>query len=131
MINEHDFTKKILNSIRNQKLIREQEEGQPEGYEEAHKAEKEKFMKIVTPMVTFKSFNIYPDTGNVVFSGQLDSGIDWEFSKKDGLFVNAPNMELDDDALETLKDLNAYYIGWKKEWAMKMNTEYSNKNEEI
>ena len=71
MINEHDFTKKILNSIRNQKLIREQEEGQPEGYEQEYKTEKDKFMEIVTPRVEFKSFNIYPDTGNVVFSGQF------------------------------------------------------------
>ena len=131
MINEHDFTKKIINSIRNQKLIREQEEGQPEGYEQEYKTEKDKFMNIVTPRVTFKSFNIYPDSGNVVLSGELDRGIDWEFSKKDGLFVNAPNMELDDDALDTLKKLNAYYTNWKDEWAKKMNTEYSNKNEEI
>ena len=58
MINEHDLTKKILNSIRNQKLIKEQEEGQPEGYEQEYKTEKDKFMDIVTPRVTFKSFNI-------------------------------------------------------------------------
>lgn len=130
MINEHDFTKKILNSIRSHKLIREQEESNPEGYEQEYKAEKDKFMDIVTPRVQFKSFNIYPDTSNVVFSGQLDAGIDWEFSKKDGLFVNAPNMELDDEVLEILKKINAYYTNWKDEWSKKMNTEYSNKNEE-
>jgi hypothetical protein len=129
MINEHDFTKKILNSIRNKKLIKEQEEGQPEGYEQEYKVEKDKFMDIVTPRVEFKSFNIYPDTGNVVFSGELDAGIDWEFSKKDGLFVNAPNMELDDEVLEILKKINAYYTNWKDEWSKKMNTEYKISNE--
>lgn len=129
MINEHDLTKKILSSIRNNKLIKEQE-GQPQGYEREYKVEKDKFMDIVTPRVKFKSFNIYPDTSNVVFSGQLDSGIDWEFSKKDGLFVNAPNMELDDDVLDALKKLNAYYNNWQNEWSKKMNTEYKNSNED-
>jgi len=129
MLNEHDFTKKILSSIRNNKLIKEQK-GQPEGYEQEYKTEKDKFMDIVTPRVKFKSFNIYPDTSNVVFSGKLDSGIDWEFSKKDGLYVNAPNMELDDEVLDALKKLNAYYNNWQNEWSKKMNTEYKNSNED-
>jgi hypothetical protein len=94
------------------------------------KDEENKFMDTVTPRVTFTSFKVYPDAVNVVFNGKFDSGIEWQMSKVDGLFLNAPNIELDDEVLELLKKLNGYYQNWSDEWSKKLNTEYKKSSEE-
>lgn len=129
MINEHDITKNMLESIRNQAnsgkgLINEStEEAQDLSGGELAEEEK-KFMDIVTSRVEFGEFKIHPGANNVIFSGKLDNGIEWQFSKTDGLFINASNIELDDEGLETLRKLNGYYQNWSDEWAEKLNKEY-------
>lgn len=92
--------------------------------------EENKFMDTVTPRVTFEEFNVYPDAANVSFSGKFDNDIEWQMSKIDGLFVNASNIELDDEVLELLKKLNGYYQNWSDEWSKKLNTEYKKSDEE-
>jgi hypothetical protein len=92
--------------------------------------EERKFMDIVTPRVSFTSFKVYPDAANVVFNGKFDSGIEWQMSKVDGIFLNAPNIELDDEVLTLLKKLNGYYENWSLEWSKKLNTEYKKSDEE-
>ena len=94
------------------------------------KEEEMKFMDIVTPRVSFTSFKVYPDALNVVFNGKFDSGIEWQMSKVDGIFLNAPNIELDDEVLVLLKKLNGYYENWSLEWSKKLNTEYKKSDEE-
>lgn len=94
------------------------------------KDEESKFMDTVTPRVTFESFKVYPDASNVTFNGKFDNEIEWQMSKVDGLFVNAANIELDDEVLELLKKLNGYYQNWSDEWSKKLNTEYKKSSEE-
>lgn len=152
MSKEHDITKGMLERIRlnglNPNPINESEEGiEPEVEEvdvedielgvdveetedvinlegQEFKDEQNKFMDIVTANGEFAPFKIYPNSNNAIFGGKLDNGIEWQFSKVDGLYVNMPNIKVDDEIIELLKKLNAHYVNWAKEWGKKLNTEY-------
>lgn len=133
MNNEYDITKSMLRTIRNKSsehkdIIKENEANAIDLSDQELKNEKTKFMDIVNPRVEFNAFKIYPSANNVVFSGKFDNGIEWQFSKSDGLYFNAPNMELEDETLDLLKKLSAYYVNWSDEWSKKLNTEYKGDN---
>lgn len=136
MNDEHDITKKMLNTIRenvnvNKMLLNENDEPQGTSADGAIqpnpndlKDEQKKFMQIVGPRVEFKSFNIYPNDNNVVLAGEFDNGLSWQFSKRDGLYINANSLKLDAETVETLKKLSAYYNNWADEWSQKLQQEY-------
>lgn len=136
MSDEHKITKNMLNLIREGKLTKKllsEDVTEPQGSSsdgaiqpssEDIKAEQNKFMQIVGSRVQFESFNIYPNDNNVVMAGKFDNGLDWQFSKKDGCYINADNIKLDNETTELLKKLNAYYLNWSDEWAGRLNQEF-------
>lgn len=148
MSKEHDITKGMLEQIRLRGLnVQENVEeiemdadvdtnidndpnnGVVDLSSQEYQDEQSKFMDIVSPNVEFGPFKIYPNNNNAVFSGKLDNGIEWQFSKVDGLYVNMPNIKIDDDIIELMKKLNAHFVNWSKEWGSKLNTEYKGDGE--
>ena len=142
--NEHDITKKMLNTMRkginrlneNEEVFIDNEEtandyetiedeteaeiedglDSPEAKEEASK-----ISEMVNPLIIVKTFKIYEDSGNVVMSGSFqNTEIGWQFSKNDGLFINAENVNLTDNVKEMLDKLSAYYKNWQNDWASKI-----------
>jgi hypothetical protein len=149
--NEHDITKKMLNTMRkginrlneNEEVFIDNEEttndyetiedeteteiedglDSPEAKEEASK-----ISEMVNPLIMVKTFKIYEDSGNVVMSGSFqNTEIGWQFSKNDGLFINAENVNLTDNVKEMLDKLSAYYKNWQNDWAGKIG-EYTKKD---
>lgn len=138
-INEHDLTKKMLSTIRGEKLIKEAEEGgdviSPSQNDQAYTEEAKKIADTVDPRVQITKFKIYPKDRDVQFEGRLDSGINFSMSTKAmKLSISitdengkAKNIFVDKDLLATLQKLNGYYDNWTREWAQKLNTEYKPK----
>lgn len=153
MINEHDITKKILESIRNKEHICKSllmEEaitiGQATGVEEPDASKEEAsegstkvetdypaefnddskiFMDQVTPRVDFTLYNIYPDSNEVEFKGKLYNGIEWQFKKSNKwAYINADNLELDDINVELIKSINTYFQNWMIKWAKEDLNQY-------
>lgn len=138
MNDDHKITRDMLNTIREGKLTKgkllNEDVAEPSGAINNNgsiqpsltdvKAEQNKFMQIVGPRVEFTSFNIYPNDNNVVFAGKFDDGLQWQFSKKDGLYINADNLKLDSDGAELIKKLFAYYQNWVEEWSTRLNQEF-------
>ena len=152
--NEHDITKKMLKTLRestnrlneNEEITIDNEEmdndgneieseteiesegsenglNTPEGKEEASK-----IGEMVNPLINVLTFKIYEDSGNVVMSGDFqNTDINWQFSKNDGLFINAENVNLTDNVKEMLDKLSAYYKNWQNDWAGKIG-EYTKKD---
>lgn len=128
---EHDITKKILNTIRERTLTEQNESSVISLSDNELQDQQKKFQEQAVSGTEFKFFKIYPNARNVVFSGTLDSGIDWQYSKVDDVFFNVENMQLTDEVLEDLRRLRAYYINWKKEWDQKLNEYIGNTNGEV
>jgi hypothetical protein len=142
--NEHDITKKMLNTIRkgvnrlneneevtidseetinNDVTIEDETETEIENGLDSPEAKEEasKISEMVNPLINVTSFKIYEDSGNVVMSGDFqNTDIGWQFSKNDGLFINAENVNLTDNVKEMLDKLSAYYKNWQNEWASKI-----------
>ena len=140
LINEHDLTKKMLNAIRNNKLLKEQEEEQsdvitPSENDSTYSEEVKKISDSVDPRVQITKFKIYPRDRDVQFEGRLDSGINFFMSTKAMKLSisitddqgNATRIYLDNDLVKTIQKLNGFYENWTREWAQKLNTEYKSK----
>ena len=132
MTNEHDITKAMLDAIRlrGKNSLNEQQEDIIDLSGEELKKEQDEFTDIVGTSV-FGPFKIYPNNNNVVFSGKMNEGIEWQFSLLDGVYIDMPNIELTDEIVELTKRLNAHYFNWKKEWGKKINNEYKSNNGKI
>lgn len=129
---EYDLTKSMLNKIRENFLIKENDENDEDvidlGDDEL-KSEQDKFSDMITPRVVFGKFKIYKNANNVVFGGKLDEGVEFQMSLNDGIYINIDNVELTDEIVDILKKLNGYYIEWAKEWSNKLRNEYNNNND--
>tara|TARA_Y100001937_G_scaffold128242_1_gene203514 strand:+ start:1724 stop:2209 length:486 start_codon:yes stop_codon:yes gene_type:complete len=154
--NEHDITKRMLNTIRkgvnrlneNEEITIDDKEVDDDGAIENEteieiddvegenneldspeaKEEASKISEMVNPLINVTSFKIYEDSGNVVLSGNFqNTDIEWQFSKNDGLFINAENVNLTDNVKEMLDKLSAYYKNWQNDWASKIG-EYTKNN---
>ena len=99
-----------------------EEENEDSGLNSAEgKEEASKIGEMVDPLVNVQTFKIYEENGNVVMTGNFqNTDIDWQFSKNDGLFINAKNVNLTDNVKKMLDKLSAYYTNWQKEWAGKI-----------
>ena len=138
-INEHDLTKKMLDTIRGINLIKEAEEGgdviSPAEGDQVYTDEAKKIADTLDPRVQITKFKIYPKDRDVQFEGRLDSGINFAMSTKAmKLSISITdenggpkNIFVDKDLLATLQKLNGYYENWSREWATKLNTEYKPK----
>ena len=133
-INEHDITKQMLDVMRTP-LIKE-DEAPSESIELSSSEledEKKKFMETVDNGTNFEVFKIYPKAENVIFAGDINKKIDWQFSlaEDNGLYVTLNNIKLDGPTFDTLKKLMGYYKNWSDEWKRKVRTEYNNKSKTI
>lgn len=153
---EHDITKRMLETMRNSgRLLTEVEEvpaggsmtaprqdnnstqasAQPSEGEDLNDdelaAQEKAFMDSVSPKVEFNEFKIYRKERNVVFSGNFQDlgGLEWVMSLKDsdGLNITVQSFKVDSDTISVLNKLHGFYVNWSKEWAVKLNTEYKNK----
>jgi hypothetical protein len=133
-LDEHDMTKSMLNIIRKSSINENQERiGRliTEGTNDVIKVEDEelgeeasKFNDMVGG-VNFKQYEVYPQDRNVVLIGELDNGIEFKFSKKEQApYINANNLRLDAETLDTIKKLQGYYVNWSTDWAEKI-TDYT------
>lgn len=120
MSDEHDITKNILNTIREGKLHEAAESSVDlEGVEFDN--QKKKFNQQGADGGVFHFFKIYPNNRNAVFSGTLDNGIEWQYSRVDGVYFKAPNMELTEAIVENIRRIYTYKINWDQEWNQKIN----------
>lgn len=138
-VNEHDITKKMLDTLRGPFLINEEDEGgdviTPKENDQAYTEETKKISDTVDPRVQITKFKIYPKDRDVQLEGRLDSGIDFSMSTKAmKLSISitdesgkAKYIFIDKELLATLQKLNGYYENWTREWAQKLNTEYKPK----
>jgi len=133
LINEHDMTKKMIDTIRGgyKTLLNEQEDSSInlKAGDQVFDDELKKFSDTVDPRVEFTLFNIYPNDQNVIITGKLDIGIEFRMSKKDtdGLKIKTDNMDVNSDNTNILNKLNGYYQNWVRDWAEKLRTEYKPK----
>ena len=141
-MDQHDETVRMLGLIResnninrkNKKLIREQSEIKEDidlGEEDsaALQEEEKKFRDTVTPRVEFNRFKLYPKAQNVEFSGKFTANnVEWFYSLDDnnGVYITADLLQLNQDTLEMIQKLVAYYDAWSDEWATKIAEEYDN-----
>lgn len=129
---EHDITKKMLNTIRvSKKIITENVDTSNDTIDvtgQDLKSEQNQFMDQITPRVDFTVFKLYPNANNAVFSGKFQdmNGMEFQMSldETDGLYVSATNLQLTDEALNRLRALKGYYLNWVKDWANKLANEY-------
>ena len=141
-MSQHDETMRMLGLIResnnvsrkNKKLIREQSEIKEDidlGEEDsaALQEEEKKFRDTVTPRVEFNRFKLYPKAQNVEFSGKFTANnVEWFYSLDDtnGVYITADLLQLNQDTLQMIQKLVAYYDAWSDEWATKIAEEYNN-----
>jgi|TARA_R110000851_G_scaffold251971_4_gene404481 hypothetical protein len=136
-INEHDITRGMLKTIRQDRFINENLDSTSDEEEltSAELSEQQtNFRKTVSPRVEFTGFKVYPKSKNVVFSGKFENmgGLEWEFTLEDthGLYISANNVPFSDDTIETIKKLKGFYDNWADEWAEKLATEYNREAQE-
>jgi len=137
--NEHDFTRKMLGVIREDrsnkgKLLKEgagDNEGITPNQEELNQ-EYSKFRETISSRVEFTTFKIYPEVNNVIFGGKFQDldGMEWQFSleEKNGLYITSNNLQVDDEVIRRIQKLKGYYDNWADDWANKITTEYKNGN---
>jgi len=138
-INEHDLTKKMIDTLRGKNLLKEGDEGNdvisPTDGDDTFNDEAKKLGDTVDPRVQITKFKIYPKDRDVQLDGRLDMGINFNMSVKAmKLSISitedngkAKSIFVDKDLLLTLQKLNGYYENWTREWAQKLNTEYKPK----
>ena len=134
MINEHDMTKKMMDTMRggliNESITNNDNDGdgviQLSGDE--RKAEEDKFRETIDSSAQFTVFNVYPEANNVVFGGQIQGmgGIEFQFTLEDtnGFYITGSNVQITDDVARKITQMKGYYDNWRDEWFQKLATEY-------
>jgi len=137
-INEHDMTKKMMDTIRGgftSKLITENDNQQdtisPVKGDVVFNEELSKLQDTVDPRVKITNFKIYPSDENVVIEGTFlqredeNSGIKFKMSLAAGdIETSMNNIDLNNKVSSLLQKLKGYYENWVDEWALKLAREY-------
>lgn len=142
MDNQHDHTKKLLDIIRESKIINKGKKIITEQTTkdlsdediESYSEEEKNFRSNVSPRVKFNRFKLYPEAQNVEFSGEFtDSRIEWFYSLDDsrGVYMTADILQLNDSTLKQIQKLVAYYDTWSEEWANKIAEDYKDRELDI
>ena len=132
-LNEHDLTKRMLAVIKNQ-LVFESDMGNSDFEsnmetleKEYFEKDKESFLGKVDNGATFTNYEINKENKNIIFSGILDSGIEWSYSKNDGVQIGTPVgnkfVSFTANDLKILNVLINYYDLWKSDWQDNFNTD--------
>jgi hypothetical protein len=139
IINEHDVTKKMIDTLRGKSFINEAEEGNdvitPSENDPVFKDEAKKISDTVDQRIEITKFKIYPKDNDVQFEGRQVFGINFYMSTKSGklsISITDENgrpkqMFVDDETLKIINKLEGYYKNWAAEWGKKLNTEYKQK----
>jgi len=139
IINEHDVTKKMIDTLRGQSFINEAEEGNdvitPSENDPVFKDEAKKIADTVDQRIQITKLKIYPKDNDVQFEGRQVFGINFFMSTKAGklsISITDENgrpkqMFLDKESLDIINKLEGYYKNWAIEWGKKLNTEYKQK----
>lgn len=127
-INEHDITKKMLDTIRKPLIVENEASDSIDLTGPELEEEKKEFMETVDPGTNFEVFKLYPQADNAVFAGNINNTIEWQFnlSEDNGLYVTLNNVRLDDSTFKTLQKLIGQYKNWSDKWKQKIRTEYNN-----
>lgn len=138
MINEHDITKKMMDVMRNG-LITESNDGDgtisPGPNDPIFKDEDKKISEAVDTGIKITKLKIYPRDSNAELEGRLPSGINFFMSlKAESLSISitdeqgqASRIFMNRELMEVIKRLIGHYENWKREWNIKIKTEYQNK----
>jgi len=139
IINEHDVTKKMIDTLRGQSFINEADEGNdvitPSEKDPVFKEEAKKIADTVDQRIQVTKLKIYPKDNDVQFEGRQVFGINFFMSTKAGklsISITDENgrpkqMFLDKESLDIINKLEGYYKNWAIEWGKKLNTEYKQK----
>jgi hypothetical protein len=139
IINEHDVTKKMIDTLRSKSFINEAEEGNdvitPSENDAVFKDEAKKIADTVDQRIQVTKLKIYPKDNDVQFEGRQVFGINFFMSTKAGklsISITDENgrpkqMFLDKESLDIINKLEGYYKNWAIEWGKKLNTEYKQK----
>jgi len=139
IINEHDVTKKMIDTLRGKSFINEAEEGNdvitPSENDPVFKDEAKKIADTVDQRIQVTKLKIYPKDNDVQFEGRQVFGINFFMSTKAGklsISITDENgrpkqMFLDKESLDIINKLEGYYKNWAIEWGKKLNTEYKQK----
>jgi hypothetical protein len=139
IINEHDVTKKMIDTLRGKSFINESDEGNdvitPSENDPVFKDEAKKIYDTVDQRIEITKFKIYPKDNDVQFEGRQSYGINFFMSLNAGklsISITDENgrpkqIYIDKDSFDIIKKLQAYYENWKLEWGKKLNTEYKQK----
>jgi hypothetical protein len=138
LINEHDMTKKMMNVMRESRLVLSEssDEISPSPNDSVYREEVKKIMDTVDPRVQITKFKIYPKDREVQFNGKLDSGVNFFMSLKAmklSISITDDNqmgirIYLDAELIETFRKLSGYYENWVREWAQKLVTDFKGNN---
>lgn len=133
-IDEHDITKRMLNTIRENTGVDQngtngsEQDGVIQLTGEERTAEEQKFREIIDASTQFSVFNVYPEANNVVFGGTIQGmgGMEFQMTLEDsnGLYITGNNLQITDEVADKLKKLKGFYDNWKAEWFQKLATEY-------
>ena len=150
-LNEHDFTKNMIDIIRGGykgKLITENDDMEsissdagdqkdtisPKKGDAVFNDELKKLQQTVDPRVEIDNFKIYPADGNVMIEGIFlkkedeNTGIKFKMSLAAGeIETSMNNIDLNDKVSNLLKKLKGYYENWVDEWALKIANDYNQK----
>lgn len=128
-----DYTRQMLGVIRESERLQNAHNAdavQPNDYD--YQEEVKKFKTQITSRVEIKTFNVYPNTNNVIFGGTFTdfTGLNFQMSldEKDGLYINSEALQVTDDVVERITKLSGYYKNWADEWANKVIANYSNQS---
>jgi len=122
LINEHDLTKLMLNTVREGIITEEKNDSIVLDGPEL-KQERGKFEEAVGILGNVKSYDeliVYPYDDNVVWGGEFHNGLKWKFSLREKTQWNTDGMTVDDQELELMDKLKRYGDSWTNEWAKKL-----------
>lgn len=127
-LSEYDNMKAMLNLTRagskkpisTKKALRE--ETIPQLQPQEMDDEKNKFTQAVASTVEFGNFMRYSD--NIEWNGELiKEKIKWVYSLDDvnGCYITCEQLQLSDDAVQTIQKLKAYYDTWSEYWGTQIS----------
>lgn len=127
-LSEYDNMKAMLNLTRtgNKKLVSAKkplrEDTVPQLQPQEMDDEKNKFTEAVANTVEFGNFMRYSD--NIEWNGELiKEKIKWVYSLDDvnGCYITCEQLQLSDEAVQTIQKLKAYYDTWSEYWGSQIS----------
>jgi hypothetical protein len=91
----------------------------------------DEFVNEVSDMSEFNKLNLY--SNNVEWSGKIiDKDVDFFMSigEKNGVYINSQMIKVDDDLIETMNKLRAFYEKFKSKWALVISSRKKTKKTE-